>query len=211
MIPTVPIPSGLLLFPAAVLAGALTVLAPCIAPVVVLVMGSATTGGRRRSLGIVIGFAASFLAVTILLAAILSAAGVTTGPLRLASAVLLGLVGLSIMVPRITAGLGERLRPVADVGVGVAAAGRRDGLGGGLVIGAAIGLVWAPCAGPIMAGAIAAAAVGGPTTESLLIALGYVLGVAVPLAGDGRRPLGERGRGVGDPDRPRRKTGPQAA
>ena len=59
---------------------------------------------------------------------------------------------------------------------------RGDGLAGGLVLGAAIGLVWAPCVGPIMAGVIAAAAVGGPSADGLLIAVGYVVGVAVPLA-----------------------------
>ena len=182
MIPSVPIPSDVLLVPAAVLAGILTVLAPCIAPVVVLVMGSAATGGRRRSAGIIVGFATTFLAVTILFAAILAAAGITTGPLRLASAILLGLVGLSIMLPGLGAWLGGRLRPVADVGVGLAATTGSDGFGGGLVIGAAIGLIWAPCVGPIMAGVIAAAAVGGPSLDGLLIAAGYVLGVAVPLA-----------------------------
>ena len=177
-----PIPPDLLLAPTALLAGFLTVLAPCIAPVVVLILGAAATGGRRRSLGIIIGFAATFLAVTIVLAAALAAAGVTTGPLRIASAILLGLVGLSIALPGLGDRAGDRMRPVADLGVRVAARAPGDGLRGGLVLGIAIGLIWAPCVGPVMAGVIAAAAVGGPSVDGLIIAAAYVLGVTIPLA-----------------------------
>ena len=97
----------------AFLAGILTILTPCIAPVVLLVLGAASTGGRRRSLGILAGFGISFLAVTVVLAAALAAAGLTIDRLRIASAVFLGLVGLTIALPDIGFRLGERLAPIA--------------------------------------------------------------------------------------------------
>ncbi len=172
----------ILLFAGAFLAGILTILAPCIAPVVPLVLGAASTGGRRRSVGILAGFGLSFLAVTVVLASALAAAGLTTARLRIASAVFLGLVGLTIALPGIGFRLGERLTPLADLGARVARSRPGNGVAGGLVLGGAIGLVWAPCVGPIMAGVIAAAAVRGPGVESLLIASAYVAGAALPLA-----------------------------
>jgi cytochrome c biogenesis protein CcdA/thiol-disulfide isomerase/thioredoxin len=171
----------ILIAAAAFLAGILTILAPCVAPVVSLVLGAASTGGRRRSLGILAGFGLSFLVVTIVLASALAGAGLATDKLRIASAIFLGLVGLAIAVPWIGSRLGASLAPVAVLGTGVARRRPGDGLVGGLVLGAAIGLIWAPCVGPIMAGVIAAAAVGGPSADTLIIAGSYVVGFLIPL------------------------------
>ena len=59
---------------------------------------------------------------------------------------------------------------------------RQDGLFGGLAIGAGIGLIWAPCVGPIMAAVIAAAVVSGPSPLAAAIAAAYVAGAVIPLA-----------------------------
>ncbi len=171
----------ILLLVSAFLAGIFTIVAPCIAPVVPLVLGAASTGGRRRSLGILAGFGLSFLAVTVILASAFAAAGLTTDRLRMASAGFLGLVGLTVALPVVGSRLGERLAPLANLGDRAARRRPGDGLAGGLVLGGAIGLIWAPCVGPIMAGVIAAAAVRGPGPETLLIASAYVAGVALPL------------------------------
>jgi hypothetical protein len=73
----------------AFLAGILTILSPCILPVVPPIAGTASTRGRRRLAGIVTGFAGMSVAVTVVLASTLAAAGLTTDRIRLASAVLL--------------------------------------------------------------------------------------------------------------------------
>ena len=174
----------------AFVAGVLTILAPCTLPVVPLVLGASAMGGRRRTLGILVGFSLTFVAAAVLLASALAAAGLTTDRLRVASAIVLGMVGLTLAVGRVGAWVERRLAPVA--GFGARLAGRRpgDGLLGGLALGGAIGLVWAPCVGPIMAGVIAVAATRGPSVETVLIALAYVAGAAVPVAlisGWGRR------------------------
>ncbi len=166
----------------AFVAGTLTVLAPCTLPVVPFVLGaSATGGGRRRTLGVVVGFGAAFVSSAVLLASALAAAGLTTDRLRLASAVILGLVGLTMAVTRVASWADGSLSPVAAFGARLV--GRRPGQGlvGGLALGAAIGLVWAPCAGPIMAAVLVAAATRGPNAETVVVALAYVAGVALPL------------------------------
>ncbi len=182
----------------AFVAGVLTILAPCTLPVVPLVLGVGSSGNGRRPLGIVVGFGASFLLVAILLASVLDAAGLTTSQLRLGSALALAVLGATIAVPV----LGRRTeRWLAPLGGRVPAiAARRDGMLAGLAMGAAIGLVWAPCVGPIMAAALAVAATSGPTPRVLAIAAAYVAGAAVPLlvvAAVGRRVIAVAGGPAG--------------
>jgi cytochrome c biogenesis protein CcdA/thiol-disulfide isomerase/thioredoxin len=174
----------------AFVAGVLTILAPCTLPVVPLVFGAAATGGRRRTLGILVGFGLTFVLAAVVLASALAAAGVTTDRLRIASAVALGLVGLTLLSSRIEASAERAFAPVAAFGADLAGGRPGDGLVGGLVLGGAIGLVWAPCVGPIMAAVIATAVVHGPSLETVAIALAYVAGAVVPIAiiaGWGRR------------------------
>ena len=165
----------------AFVAGVLTILAPCTLPVVPLVLGSAATGGRQRTAGILIGFSLAFLATAVVLASALAAAGLTTDRLRLASALVLGLVGLTLVAGRVGEWAERRLAPVAALGTRLAGGRPGDGLVGGLVLGGAIGLVWAPCVGPIMAAVIATAVIHGPGLETVLITLAYVAGAIVPI------------------------------
>ena len=178
----------------ALVAGLLTVIAPCTLPVVPLVLGGASVGGRRRALGIAVGFGGMFVATAILLASALAMAGVTTSPLRTASAVGLGLFGLALAVPAAGAWLELRLAPLARLGTripggGSGLPGGGSGLPGGLAIGAAVGLLWAPCVGPLLAATLALAVAQGPTASAVAIGLAYAVGAAVPLlliAGLGR-------------------------
>jgi cytochrome c biogenesis protein CcdA/thiol-disulfide isomerase/thioredoxin len=186
----------------AFVAGLLTILAPCTLPVVPLILGGASGGGRRRIAGIFVGFGTAFVAITVVLAAVLASVGVTTDRLRIGAAVVLGVVGLSLAWPRLGGILTHVLEPVqarATAGQ-VGSAGRRtDGLLGGLVIGTGIGLIWAPCVGPIMATVIAAAVVSGPSPFALAIALAYVVGAVIPLAAIAR--WGRRASRSVDPGR----------
>ena len=173
----------------AFVAGLLTILAPCTLPVIPLVLGGsaggAPGGGRRRIAGIFVGFGASFLAVTVLFAAALAAAGVTTDRLRIVAAAILGLVGLTIAWPRLGRVVERALAPV-QAGATSRIVGRSgtpaNDLLSGVAIGAGIGLIWAPCVGPIMAAVIATAVVSGPTPLAAAIGAAYVAGAAIPLA-----------------------------
>jgi cytochrome c biogenesis protein CcdA/thiol-disulfide isomerase/thioredoxin len=174
----------------ALIAGVLTILAPCTLPVVPLILGAAAADGRRRVAGLLLGFGLTFIGVTVLLASALAAAGLTTGTLRLAGAVVLGAAGLSLALPWLGVRLDRVLGPLARGGTGLAGRSAGSGLGGGLVLGGAIGLIWAPCVGPIMAAVIAVAVSRGPSVETVAIAVAYVAGAAIPLgliAGWGRR------------------------
>jgi cytochrome c biogenesis protein CcdA/thiol-disulfide isomerase/thioredoxin len=169
----------------AFVAGILTILGPCTLPVIPLLLGGATTGGRGRIAGIFIGFGFAFVAVTVVFAAALATVGVTTDPIRLGAAAVLGFVGLSLAWPRLGRIVDRALAPVQQRAAASRLAsrnGRAGGLLGGLAIGAGIGLIWAPCVGPIMAAVIAAAAVSGPSPLAVAIAAAYVLGALIPLS-----------------------------
>ena len=164
----------------AFVAGLLTILAPCSLPVIPVVLGAAGARSARIA-GVFIGFAVTFILVTVLVASLLASLGISTAGLRILAAGVLAIVGASLAVPALGARL-ERWVGAPGASQRPLSTGQSTGLGKGLVIGASIGLVWAPCVGPIMAAVIAAAAVNGPSPAAVLIASAYVLGAIVPLA-----------------------------
>ena len=180
----------------AFIAGMLTTLSPCALPVLPFVLGSVDGGNRPRTIGVIAGFAASFVASAVLLAAVLVALGLSTQPLRLGSAVLLGLFGLTLAVPALSLWFEGHAGAIALIGTRVTSR-VGGGLSGGFVLGAAIGLVWAPCLGPIMGAVIAAAVVAGPSGGALAVSLAYVSGAGLGMAAVavvGRRVIGAVGR-----------------
>jgi len=170
----------LLVLAFAFVAGLLTILAPCTLPVVPLVLGVGTIGGRQRAIGFVIGFGATFVTLSVVVASTLAAAGFSTNMLRVASALVLGFFGACLAVPALGDRLASRIPRLVAFGSPVLAA-QSTGLVGGIATGAAVGLVWAPCVGPIMASVLAVAATSGPTLRTLAIATAYVAGASLPL------------------------------
>jgi cytochrome c biogenesis protein CcdA/thiol-disulfide isomerase/thioredoxin len=165
----------------AVVAGVLTALGPCSLPILPLVLGGAGTGRLVRVAAVIAGFAVTFVATTVVIAAALAAVGLTTQPLRLVAAGVFVVAGALLAFPRAADWLARRStrRPLAGATTQL---GARGDLATGLLFGAGIGLLWAPCVGPVMATVIAAAAVQGPSANGVLVAGAYVIGAAVPLA-----------------------------
>ncbi|MBN1529933.1 MAG: cytochrome c biogenesis protein DipZ [Thermoleophilaceae bacterium] len=167
----------LLLF--AFVAGAATALSPCVLPVLPVVLSAGVTGGRRRPLGVVAGLAVSFAFATVALVYVIDALGLPDSLLRDAAIVVLLLFGLSLLVPslsaRLEAAIGRlvprpRRLPSGD-----------GGFWSGVLLGASLGLVYAPCAGPILAGVITVSASQDFTVGRLGVALAYAVGSAVVL------------------------------
>ncbi len=182
------------------IAGAATALSPCVLPVLPIALSAGATGGRRRPLGIVAGLAVSFTFATVALVYVISALGLPNDFLRkLAIAVLLGF-GIVLMIPPLAARLEAWMSQFASrAGV---AKGKGDGFWSGTAVGASLGLVYAPCAGPILAGVITVSASQSFSTGRLAVALSYGIGSAVVLYFlmlGGRkvvRPLAQRGAGL---------------
>jgi cytochrome c biogenesis protein CcdA/thiol-disulfide isomerase/thioredoxin len=169
-------------------AGAGTALSPCVLPVLPAVLASAGSGGRRRPLGVIAGLTATFTVAIVALASLVDGVGVPGGTVRtFAVLVLLGF-GLALLMPRLAARVEAPLTRLARFGP----RGRGDGFGSGLLVGAGLGFVYAPCAGPILAAVVSVSATQGASGELVAVALGYAAGSALVLlliAYGGRRVL----------------------
>ncbi len=176
----------LLLILLGLLAGAATALSPCALPVLPVVFAAGTTGGRRRPLGIAVGLAVSFTFAVVVLVYVLSALGLPDSFARNLAIAVLILFGLALAWPaaaqhveaglsRLTAGLSTRI--LGRLG-GRMASEEEGGFRSGLIVGFGLGFVYAPCAGPILAGVITATASQTFSAERLLIAGAYGIGSA---------------------------------
>jgi cytochrome c biogenesis protein CcdA/thiol-disulfide isomerase/thioredoxin len=165
----------LLLLGVAFVAGVVTAISPCVLPVLPIVLGAGTTGGVRRPYAIVAGLVLGFTAFTLAAASLLAALGLPDDLLRnLAIAVVL-LVALSLVWPR----LGDLLgRPFH-------ALGRRapGDVGSGLLLGLSLGVLFTPCAGPIIGAVATLAATERFSVETVLVTLTYGLGAGLVLLG----------------------------
>jgi cytochrome c biogenesis protein CcdA/thiol-disulfide isomerase/thioredoxin len=176
----------------ALLAGAGTALSPCVLPILPALLSAGATGGRRRPVGIVTGLALTFTVTIVGLAEVVDGVGLGDGTLRsLAIVALLGF-GLAVAVPALGARLEAPLSRLARFGP----SGAGDGFWSGLGVGAALGFVYAPCAGPILAAVIT---VSAATERVFYIAAAYATGSALALlalALGGRRLLAGARRGA---------------
>ena len=165
----------LLLLGVAFVAGIVTAISPCVLPVLPLVLAGGATGGPRRPFAVIAGLVVSFTVFSLTAAALLTALGLPDDLLRnLAIGVVL-VVGLALVWPR----LGDlRGRPF------YALARRPPGdSGGGFVLGLSLGLLFTPCAGPVIAAVATVAATQQLTVSAFLITLAYGLGAGVVLLG----------------------------
>lgn len=163
----------------AFLAGIITVLSPCILPVLPIILSSSLTGGRRRPFGIVTGFIGSFTFFTLALASIVRATGISADSLRLLAVGMIGFFGISLLVPK-TQVLLELLFTKLSAFL-PRFANTTTGFAGGLIVGASLGLIWTPCVGPILASVITLALTGSTNLQAVLITLAYAIGTALPM------------------------------
>jgi cytochrome c biogenesis protein CcdA/thiol-disulfide isomerase/thioredoxin len=158
-------------------AGAATAVSPCVLPVLPIVLSGGATGGRRRPLGIVLGLTATFTFSAVALAYVISALGLPNDLVRTLAIVTLLVFGIVLVVPALAARLEgwiSRVAPAPKQREG-------EGLGTGLLLGAGLGFVYAPCAGPILAGVITTSASQDFSAGRLAVALAYGLGTGVVL------------------------------
>ena len=164
----------------AFLSGVITILSPCILPVLPIVLAGGGTGGRRRPFGVISGFIVSFSFFTLALSAIVQALGVPADTMRYVAMVLIVFFGVVMVVPR--------FRELFDVAVSRitsrgsrTTADRRAGFWGGIPVGLSLGLVWTPCVGPIMASVISLALAQKVDGGSVLVTVAYTLGTSIPM------------------------------
>jgi len=171
----------LLIILLAYLGGMLTIVSPCILPVLPFVFARAGRSFARSTLPMLVGMAATF-AIVATLAAVGGGWAVRANQAgRWAALVLLALFGIALVFPAIS----DRMtRPLVALGSRLSERqpGQRESIWSSAVLGIATGLLWAPCAGPILGIIFTAAALKGASASTTLLLLAYALGAATSLA-----------------------------
>ena len=163
----------------AFLGGMLTIVSPCILPVLPFVFARADRSFTRGALPLLAGMALTF-AVVATLAAVGGAWAVRANELgRWAALLLLALFGLALVFPSLS---DRATRPLVSLGSRLSERGDQESIWSSLVLGVATGLLWAPCAGPILGIIFTAAAIQGATLGTTLLLLAYAVGAATSLA-----------------------------
>jgi cytochrome c biogenesis protein CcdA/thiol-disulfide isomerase/thioredoxin len=157
----------------AFLAGVITAVSPCVLPVLPIVLGSGVGQSRRRPFAIIAGLAATFLVSILFAAWVLDALGLPKDLLRNVSIGLLFLMAAVLIVPR----LGVLIeRPLARL-----ARGPSSDLGGGFLLGAALGFVFVPCGGPAIGFVTISASAREFGFKTIAVAVSYTIGLALIL------------------------------
>jgi len=168
----------MLLFILAYVGGVLTIVSPCILPVLPFVFTRVGQPFARAGLPMLLGMAASFALVATLAAAVGDWVATANQVGRWLAMALLALFGAALLWP----GLAARLAAPATR-LGVTLSERADtSIGGSVLLGLATGLLWAPCAGPVLGLVLSGAAINGPNAQTSLLLLAYAAGAATALA-----------------------------
>ena len=165
----------------ALLAGVVTVAAPCTLPVLPILLGASIgETSRARPAFIALGFIVSFAAVVVTFSAVTHVAGIDQDTLRTGAVVLLLGFGLLMIWPRLFEPLSAPFRALVNRvdSVLVRAPG---GNTGGFLLGTSLGLVWTPCAGPVLASILTLIASSNDLKWGALLLTVYAIGAAIPM------------------------------
>jgi cytochrome c-type biogenesis protein len=162
-------------------AGVLSILSPCVLPLVPIVLGAAVTAHPLGVLALAAGLALSFTGLGLLLALVGFGLGMDAGTFRVAAAVIMFVIGAVLLVPSWQARLAAAGSPVsawADRHFGGAAS---SGLAGQFAMGLLLGAVWSPCVGPTLGAASLLASQGRDLASVTLTMVVFGVGAALPL------------------------------
>lgn len=179
----------------AYVAGFVTILNPCVLPILPILVGSAMSESRYGPAALAAGLVLSFSSFGLLIVAFGYSIGLSEQVIRTGAAVLLLAAGVLLLVPRAQSSFTAAASPLVDRGQQMLNRVSGDGVGGQFVIGALLGLVWAPCVGPTLGVAIAAASRGENLPGAFFIFLVFGVGVASSILGfayGSRKALGAR-------------------
>lgn len=163
------------------LAGLLSILSPCVLPLLPLVLATSAGAHRRGPLALAAGLALSFAIVGTAIAWAAGQLGFDAGVLRVVGAVMLVVLGLVLLSSGLQMRFASATSGVANAGHTLLARLSPEGLGGQFVIGLVLGVVWSPCVGPTLGSAVALASQGEDLASIALLMLVFGLGAGLPL------------------------------
>jgi len=165
----------------AFVAGVLSILSPCVLPILPIVLGAAASEHRWGPAVLAAGVAVSFVAIGLFAATIGYSIGLDAGLFRNVAAALMITVGVVLLVPRLQERLALAGTPLAAWADRYFGDARQSGLGGQMAVGLLLGAVWSPCVGPTLGAASILAAQGRDLGDVAATMLAFGFGAALPL------------------------------
>ncbi|MBY0533056.1 MAG: sulfite exporter TauE/SafE family protein [Xanthobacteraceae bacterium] len=179
-------------------AGTLTVINPCILPLLPIVVAAAFANGKLGAAALLGGLVAGFATLGILVNATGALFGVSEAVLRDAVAILLLIFAAVLLIPALERRFSNLVAPVGAAGANLAARASNYGIAGQFLVGLLLGAIWAPCSGPSVGAALSLAAQAGGYFTAALRMTAFALGAALVLflVAIGTRSLADRSGGV---------------
>ncbi|PLK22529.1 cytochrome C biogenesis protein [Porphyrobacter sp. TH134] len=178
----------------AFVAGLVTILNPCVLPLIPILVGSALGKHRMGPAALASGLALSFATFGFVVVAFGFQLGIPEQGIRLFAGALLAAAGIILLVPALQTRLTMLFAPLTQRAQGALSRTSGEGLGGQFAVGVLLGLVWAPCVGPTLGAAIAAASQGEDLGGAFITFLVFAAGVALSVTGfayGSRRAIGK--------------------
>lgn len=172
---------GLTTYGLSVAAGSLSTLSPCVLPLIPILIGSALLAHRLGPFALAAGLGLSFAVIGTLLASVGVAVGLDQDALRNVGAGILLLFGAILLTPALQARFAGAASGLSNAGQGLLDRVTPEGLWGQFVVGLVLGIVWSPCVGPTLGGAIALASQGQQLAQVATVMGLFGLGAALPL------------------------------
>jgi cytochrome c-type biogenesis protein len=166
----------LILLSLAFLSGLATAIAPCVLPILPILLSTGTGISPYRRYAIIGGLLVSFVCITLFLALLPSSLGIDRDSLRTLASYALMIFGATLLIPRLHLlfeQLVSRLKFQPNQ--------PSNSLLGGFMVGCTLGIIWTPCTGPLMAAVVSLAATQGVSSNTFFITLAYGIGACLPL------------------------------
>ena len=164
----------------AFLAGILTIAAPCILPMLPIILGASVgQHNKLRPLMIVLGFVLSFAAASLVLSTLVTHLGISQNVIRNIAIVMLLIFAFFMIWPLPFELFMAKFSPMINRASEAGSA--RKGNSGAFILGLVLGIIWTPCAGPVLGTILTLVATQGSTAEASVLVIAYALGAGVPM------------------------------
>lgn len=163
------------------LAGLLSILSPCVLPLVPIVVGTALNTHRYGPFVLALGLAISFTAVGVFVAKVGASIGIDQEQFRVIAAALLIAFGIILLSSTLQEKFASATAGIGSVGNNILSNISTDSLSGQFVLGMILGVVWSPCVGPVLGATITLASQGANLGHVTLVMALFGLGAGLPL------------------------------
>lgn len=162
--------------------GFVLIVSPCILPVLPIILSGSLTGSKSRPLGIVTGFIIIFACFTLFSRLLIQFTTINLNMVRNVSLAILLLLGIIMMSKTLTEKFTLWTQPLTNVGGSLQTANNtQGGFWSGFLFGGLVGIIWTPCAGPVLAAVIVQVILQQTTVNSILVVFAFALGVGIPM------------------------------